>query len=265
MTNRWDFAPLEYLVGWRAFGWDQLSYPLQYRSTAPMRSDYEQECIRAAASFKARFDDDLYSAFVTLGAPEARVYGCGFAGPNNARKVRIHAAARGRVGVLVVQDPGPDHHSGGTIHVSRIPVDSLAQQFVAALPPMNPGREPKVEVPVKEIGRDRSDDDEEHQGSWLEPTRRLASPMQGLTKLTSKPRVGIGQIEVYSGPTMDLRDTGNGREMFWIDNADDGRYLARQNQHTLVVGGVAAADLTGHLQRLITNAAQAYVNALANT
>lgn len=264
MTNRWDFAPLEYLVGWRAFGWDQLSYPLQYRPTATMQSEYEDDCVRAAASFKARWDDDLYSTFVALGSPDARMYACGFAGPDNSRKVRIYAAARGRMGVLAVQDPGPDHHAGGTIHVTRLPVDALVNQFVAALPSMNPGREPKIEVPVSDIDP-APEDREEQPDSWLVSSRHsAASPVQGLNRLAARPRVGMGQIEIYPGPTTDLRDTGNGREVFWFDVADDGRYLARRNQHALVVGSVGSADLAGYLQRLLVNASQAYLRDAAN-
>ena len=264
MTNRWDFAPLAYVVGWRAFGWDTLSYPLQYRSTAQLQSDYEQDCVRAAADFESQWGEDLYSAFVTLGAAEARVYACGFAGAGNARKVRVHAAVRGGTGVVVVQDPGPDHHSGGTIHLAKVSTARLAQHVVDALPTTSKGRDSAFEIPVDAIDSD-TDGDDGRPESWMEPTRkRRDSPGEALSRFAQQRRVGTGQIEVYAGPTTDSRDTGAGRDMFWVDVADDGRYLARQNHNMLKVEPVSAGGLADYLQRLVTNASQAHVVATAD-
>lgn len=256
--NSWNFAPLEYVLGWKAFGRDVLNYPLQYRSTAETEDDYLRECREAAANFSAEWGDNLYSSFVTLAMPDARVQVCGFDGPNRDRKIRVHTAVRQNVGVVLVQEPGPDHDHGGRVHMSRVAAATVAQLIVDAVPPMRAGRHNAMRAELDDLVP-RGDDDYHRRASMLQTSGQQRPAGQDMKRLMNRPRVGIGHVAVYSGPAVDDPPADGGGEFHWTDFEDDGRYLARTNRTMLEVGPVDSAGMVDTLRRLITRAATAYV------
>ena len=85
-------------------------------------------------------------AFAVLVDPQVRVQACGFTGAGDAEKVRVYAAVRGEHAVVARQDPGPDHDCGGAVHVARMASGRCGQAVVAALPGVDAGRAPRIEV-----------------------------------------------------------------------------------------------------------------------
>lgn len=251
----WKFDPLTYQVAWRAFGVDRPHYPFQYRTSAEDSVEYERECFAAARRFQSQLDDDLYWAFATMLNPEARVYACGFAGPNDDKKVRVYAAVRGAHAVVVHQDAGPDHQSGGEVRVMRIPQRSCGEGVLRGLPSADAGSHPRIDVDLRDVEGD-SDDDSGSPASWLRSPSRQATPKQDFEQVLNLPRIGAGRVEVYSGAAIGERDTGREWEVRWIDVAEDGRYLVAQGPRTVSLLPGRGDVLAAHVQKLVTAAAE---------
>ncbi|EOM78261.1 ESX secretion-associated protein EspG [Rhodococcus rhodnii] len=247
MTS-WAFDPLTYQVAWRAFGVDRPHYPFQYRSTSETTDEYERECLQAATGFRSRLDDDLYWAFATMLDPEARVYICGFSGAGDAEKIRSYIAVRGPRAVVMRQDPGPDHHSGGAVHLAGISFADCGASAVRALPPAAPGRRPRIDAELRDLDRrDEFDAD----ASWLRAPDARATPAQRFERILGLPRTSAGRIEVYSGATISERATGPAREVRWVDLADDGRYLVISNSRTVSLLPGPDESLGNHIHKLV--------------
>ncbi|NLE79823.1 MAG: ESX secretion-associated protein EspG [Rhodococcus sp.] len=253
--SKWTFDPLAYQVGWRSFGVDHPHYPFQYRPTSETMDEYERECLTAAQRFQSQLDDDLYWAFVTMLNPEARIYACGFTGPGEAEKVRAYVAVRGPHAVLMRQDPGPDHGCGGTVHLSRLPHGRCGDAIAHALPTVDPGRRPRIDVDMRDL-ENEPEDEFATPTSWLHEQSTQATPKQELEQLLDLPRVGVGRVEVYSGATIGARDTVRVREVRWVDVADDGRYLVASSPRT--VSAIPGRDdaLSTLVQKLVAAATE---------
>lgn len=252
MTNYWKFTDLEYMVGWRAFGWDRLHYPLNHQATASMQSEYNLQCAQAAKVFEAQWDDDLYGVFVTLASPTARLHACGFVGADNTRKVRIYAGIGRQTGAVVAQEPR------GTVHVYRVPGGAVGQRVAAALPPMGPGRRSGVEAYHADL-ESRVDDDAGAPATWMQPVDVRPTAKQHMVGLATAPRVGVGQIEVYPGPMLDKRNTGGKRELHWLDLADDGRYEITETRQTMAARPIDTQAMGLRLQQLLNQAAAQHI------
>ncbi|NUS45800.1 MAG: ESX secretion-associated protein EspG [Mycobacteriaceae bacterium] len=247
---------MEFQVGWRAFGWDRLPYPFVCRTPAQTLEAYEGLCVAAAKDFESRWDDDMYSTFVTLGAAEARAYICGFVGPDADKKVRVHAAVRGGLGVVMVQEPGSSVDLGGDIHLLRVAASAVGRELVAAMPRVGPGRHPKVQVHIDEF-HDGDRNGDVPPASWMQTTNQQRGPKREYDRLLARPTHGYGALEAYPGPTLGDRDTGSGQEMQWADFVADGRYLISFESHTRTVSAapVDAASLADRLQRMLSECA----------
>lgn len=252
--NDWLFEPLMYQVGWRSFGVDRPHYPFQCRPNTTDLPAYEAECATAAKQFQAQLNEDLYRAFVTMLNPQARVYGCGFAGPDDAEKVRVYAAVRDSDVIVVRQDPGPDHNCGGAVHVSLTSRDRCGEHVVGALPSVAAGAGRRIDVDRLDLEADR--DDEDASASWLHSPVSRATPARDLERLLARPRTGVGRVEVYPGATTGERDTGGGREVRWVDIADDGRYLFIERGRTVSLAPGSGETFAAHVQELVTSAVE---------
>nr|WP_240945323.1 ESX secretion-associated protein EspG [Rhodococcus sp. HNM0569] len=245
---------MTYQVAWRSFGVDQPHYPFQYRPTSGTMDEYERECLMAARRFQGQLDEDLYWAFATMLAPEARVYLCGFAGPEDSQKVRAFAAVRGMHATVMRQDPGPDHRCGGTVHVTRIPFGSCGSSIARTLPTTDPGRRPRLDVDRRDLEDEQ--DDYGSATSWLHAPSSRATPKQEFERLLGLPREGAGRIEVYSGATIGERATGRVREVRWVDLVDDGRYLVVPGSRTVTMAPGHSDALAQHVQKLLAAATE---------
>lgn len=253
--STWQFDPLAYQVGWRSFGVDRPHYPFQFRPSSATADEYDSECLAAARRFRNMLDDDLYWAFVTMLSPEARVYACGFAGAGDAAKVRIYAAVRGAHAVVVSQEPGPDHRCGGTVRVTRLPHRNCGQAVLQALPAIGAGSHSRIDVDRLSLETE-AEDDFDTPASWLRSSAPNTTPKQDFESLLSRPRVGVGRVEVYAGPTIAQRDTGGARDLRWVDIADDGRYLVAQGPRTVSVLPGTADVFEAQIQKLVTAAVE---------
>lgn len=253
MTDYWKLSPLEYAVGWRAFGWDRLHYPIQYRPTALNQDDYIRDCVDATTTFTKKWGDDLYGVFVTLAAPHARLHACGVVGAGDAKKVRIYAGIRGNNGAVAAQEPG------GTVHLYRLPAAALGRRVAEALPPVGAGSAKPMRVHLADFDP-QPDDDPGQPTTWMQPVDDRPTSKQQWTQFISRPRVGFGRIEVYPGPALDNRDTGGCQDLHWLDLANDGRYIITQTRDTATAGPIGVLNLANYLQGLLNNATNKHLN-----
>lgn len=243
-------------VGWHSFGQDALSFPLAPgRTSATTREEYHREYRRAADVFASQWSDELYGAYVTLLQPYARIEILGTIGPDK-RKVRIHAAVRDHIGVLVAQEPGPDTETGGLVHLSRMHAANLAARVVRALPPIPAGPYQPFEAAWSDLTR--SDDEYYRPTSWLQSSNGTrTTPAQQMRRLMERPRLAELALGIYPGPDRDPAAKQGGYSWHLLDFAD-GRLLAHSSRTTLRIEPQDAPALTSLLQRLLTSTLNRY-------
>ncbi|CAM2777766.1 ESX secretion-associated protein EspG [Skermania piniformis] len=244
----WTFHPLTYQVGWRSFGADP-PYPFQYRSTTSEMARYTRQCISASEQFEDQLDEALYQAFVVMMNPDVRIHVCGLVGPGDADKVRLYAAMRGADAVLAQQNPGAGRTSGGSVRVTRVQRVGCGDAVARALPNVRAGTQKRIDVDHDELPA--GDGPEPRATSWLRPADAGPTPVADATRLLARPRTGIGRIEVYPGASLGARDTGDGRDVRWLDVLDDGRYLLVDRARSISISPGGPAALRDVVQELI--------------
>jgi hypothetical protein len=225
---REEFEPLELWAGWRAFGREFLPNPLLRRSAEEAAAeDFAQTVARAADRLAARWNDELYSALVTVAVPDARVEVIGWFGRKRVM-IRLHAAVRGTDGVLLVQKPGIDADHGGPIVLMRTPAANVGQRVVTALPPGPAGRHGALRVGVGEL-KSGSDEEFYQPNSWLEPNRgrpAVLTATQSIRQLNKQQRTLDLDVCVFAGPDV-VDEPVPDYQAELVDIAADGRYLVR--------------------------------------
>lgn len=234
---RWEFTPDEFMHVWRVTDRDRYPFPLSMVSAARWESDYD----RLAAELNTRFpkgsDPDLDAALRVAAAPETTValYG------SRTDPIRAYAAIDGTVGVAMVQRPGPDPATGGTIVVRAGTPRVVPMMVDAVLGDVQKGTGPAL---IDDIDRMRETD-----GMWIGSTPQVPDRMR---RLLRAPRTGSGHIEVRRG-IRDSRPFPPGY-LSWFDIRDDGRYVYRHEYRDFRIDPVSTAELKQLLAQLIAPA-----------
>lgn len=244
--NDWTFTDLDFMVAWRGLDRDVLPYPIECVPTAETQDGYRDDVESAAARVEAQMSDNLYSALVALAMPDVRVQVRGFIGPNRERKVRIHAAVRQRVGVLLVQA------EDDSVRMSRVGAQAVPNRVVTVLPQLRAGQGPSLRGRLAEL-RQAGDDDDEYfsGGSVMQSVTHSAAPGVPLKQFMTRSRMGLGHVAVLPGPAVDNRPTDDGLDFHFMDYRSDGRYLVRNDVDTVSVDPVDASGMADYLQRLV--------------
>jgi hypothetical protein len=239
----WQFAALEFTTLWQAAGRDVLPYPAQRGPGITVREDYDRARMAAAEKMHAQLDERLLRALQILAFPEIRVEVAGFAGLNQDRKIRVHAAFHHDAAAVLVQQPGADHKHGGDIELTLCRAQNAPGRIVAALPPALAGKEKPLSIYQADLEPNES-------GPVLRGARDV-SVRERVDKFLKRPRTSFGHVDVLPGGAVDNRQTDRGLEFGWQDFQGDGRYLMRSGK-ILTAEPVDANGLAGHIQRLVT-------------
>jgi hypothetical protein len=251
----WQFTPLEYLVMWRIFGRDTLTYPVQYQPEFETEDAFLQASLHAVAAIRDRWSQDLYDTFAVLAGPDARIEMSGFHGGDPDRRIRLHTAVRPHLAVIVVQEPGHRRDSGGMVHVHQIDPATVGKRVAHVLPAARPGGLPAMRLDVDEIGEP---DEPAASEPWRTPDHRPPQTRSKVSRLIRLPHGSAGHIAVSPGPAIDNRANPDCREMHWFDVAEDGRYLlARGDDGGLTTTPVGPVELAAHLERAVADAVAA--------
>ncbi len=181
-------------------------------------------------------------AMRTLLEPHIRIEVHGVYGRGFEQVVRAHAGAVGKSATLALQLPGPTKEYGGDILLFTFPPSDMASRVAACLPKCAPGRFPAVRGTRSDIGK-------------IEYTRHPTriSRTEEINRVIRRPRSGMGEIGVFTGPAIDSRPTGNPHGFHWMDYLpQDGRYLLinhTEEEFTLTPG--APNDIAGRLHHAI--------------
>lgn len=158
---------------------------------------------------------------------------------SESEPIRAYAAIDGTVGVAMVQRPGPDPETGGTI-VLRAGTPKVVPMMVdAVLGDVPKGSRPPL---VDDIDRMRETD-----GMWVSSTPQTTDRMR---RLLRAPRTGSGHIEVRRGIRTE-RPFPPGY-LSWFDIRDDGRYVYRQEFRDFRIDPVSNVDLKQLITQLIS-------------
>ncbi len=231
---RWEFNPDEFMHVWRVTGRDRYPFPLSVVSSVRWESDYDRLAAELDRRLPTNADPDLDAALRVAADPETTValYG------SRTEPVRAYAALDGTVGIAMVQRPGPDAGTGGTI-VLRAGTPKVVPMMVDAVL----GEAPKGSGPtlVDDIDRMRETD-----GMWISSTPQTPDRMR---RLLRAPRVGSGHIEVRRGIRAE-RPFPPGY-LSWFDVRDDGRYVYRQEYRDFRIDPASNAELKRLLVQLL--------------
>ncbi|WP_280458399.1 ESX secretion-associated protein EspG [Nocardia carnea] len=230
---RWEFTPDEFMHIWKVTGRDRYPFPLSMVSAVRRESDYDRLAVELNRRFPADSDPDLDAALRVAADPETTValYG------SSTDPTRAYAAIDGTVGVAMLQRPGPDAETGGTI-VLRAGTPKVVPMMVdAVLGEVPKGSRPSL---IDDIDRMRETD-----GKWTGSAPQTADRMR---RLLRAPRAGSGHIEVRRG--VRARRPFPPGYLSWFDVRDDGRYVYRQEYRDFRIDPMSNTEIKGLLARL---------------
>ncbi|WP_454195623.1 ESX secretion-associated protein EspG [Nocardia sp. Marseille-Q1738] len=237
----WRFTALEFRTLWESTGRDVLPYPLRHQYTTEFRSETVRLRQEAARTLRPSIDDDLLRTVEVLLAPEARVELAGFAGARRDRKLRAHAGVHYQHGAIAVQEPGPDHETGGDVMLTLLPAGEVARAVVDVLPSCTPGRGKQIQVSAEELGRPRPP----VRDAWR-PT-----PREEFERFFTRAMTLITHVGVYAMGSADNRHI-HGRKDFQLNDVEnDGRYVTFGTD-TLTVKPTTNERVAATLQQMIT-------------
>jgi hypothetical protein len=208
--KEWDIDPLGLWAAWRAFGHDFLPNPLQHLTGENLDS--------AGERMLAQWDGGIYDVLHVMATAHARVEVEGRVYHKARKKVRIHAAIRGRVGAALIQRPGPADDLGGSVVVSLLDAGDVAERIIDAVPPAPPGRQRSVGISPQRM---RSDEYPFQSWDPWNPT-----PEQQMHALDKQPRDLDLDMCFFVGPDI-VENPVPSQQAQLLDIVGDGRYLAR--------------------------------------
>ncbi|AHH15078.1 EspG family protein [Nocardia nova SH22a] len=240
--KRWRFDAAQFRVLWDCTGRDVLPYPLAHRFVdEETLSDVARTRKRIAETLLPQLDSDLERAIEVLFDPEVRIEVAGFRGARREHKIRIHAAANDRKGVLAVQEPGPEDTVGGTVHLSYLGTDALAAAVIAELPKCAAGQGKPMRIPIEDL-----DAPIPHvRDPWK------VDPKEQLSRFLSRPTSATFHIAAYPWGSPDNRHTKGRKDFQIIDFIDDGRY-ASFGDRVIQVKPTDSTKMTAQVRDMIT-------------
>ncbi|MFD8098399.1 ESX secretion-associated protein EspG [Nocardia fluminea] len=233
--SRWHMEGLTFTIALEALGRDRLPYPLSYfPDPIEFPDDLDRSRAAAAQRLKSRFDDRLHNALTVLLEPEMRIEVYGFYGPDQTRTVRMHAGITGDTTTLAIQSPGPTRDYGTDVTITTHPTELIAHEIITRLPRLPAGTHRPFHGKRSDLTTPINSRD---------PIR--LSPIEEFQRFFHRPRIGMGEISVFPGYTVDSRPTKNGHGFLWLDYPDDGRYLLTEegSDEINVVGGAPGEQL----------------------
>lgn len=246
MTLRqWRFSGFEFLTLWEQMDRDRLPYPLMYQPTAPTVDEHNAERSLAAQSLAGRVDAHLRAGLTVLAEPAVRVELVGV--HDTGARVRAHAGIASATGIVVEQLPGTDEMTGGDVIVHVGAAEIVGRALAAALPLAQAGRTRGVSVHQSDL--------DHQQGQSFMQNARETSPKDQYRAFFKRTRNGVGRIDAFVGPAYDARPTNDGAGFYWMDYADDGRYLVHKG-HTITAVPASAETVASHVDQLIARTRQ---------
>ncbi|GAB2562536.1 ESX secretion-associated protein EspG [Nocardia heshunensis] len=220
----WQFEDLEFLVLWERLVGDSLPEPFEFISSTPMYYDYLREKRQAAERLEEVLKGPFAAVMDTLSAPDIRLVAHGWdpQNPNDLScRIRMLAARKRGFGFVVKQVGSESHASGGSFIVTECDPLCLADELVAALPLVEPGRVPEIPLAPPHEATDDVDYSygisavgAESQDDLLRRSQRFLHRQLGL----------IGTIDVVQGQSKYGPRGISSHRVEWRDLPDDGRY-----------------------------------------
>jgi hypothetical protein len=253
-VNNWTLSGAEFAVLWGAMDRETLPGSIGYRTHSATAEQYRAELERASAAVAAKLSDNLYSALVALALSEARLSVYGGIGPKLERPIRIHAAIRQRVGVLLVQS------DDDSVAVRRVGADRVPGLLTEALPRLGPGRGRRLRARLTEL-RPRTDEEYLRDVSYLrEVGSTRPSQAQLVRRFMARERMCRGSIEIQPGPALDNRPIEGTIMLSFMDYADDGRYLVRTEDDVITIEPVDQVALAEHIRLAVGSVRKLYLD-----
>ncbi len=223
----WELTPDEFLFAWEAAGFDTAPVPLSVRVSARTEAARTADLHRLRQWHTDTVDAEFAVALRVLAAPHTRFTGFG---AHDGAVVRVLAAAQGRTGVVVRQQPAGDPEVGGGLTVSLGHAEHLARRFVGALPEREPGRHAARRARLADLKQ--------------RPVLPSAADSDAVVirRILSGQRCGIGCVVVHT--RLDESAVRPDYVLSWVDIAGDGRYLVRTREEVSLLPGDRAEFVT---------------------
>jgi hypothetical protein len=244
VPDSWKLSQLEFSVAWQALGRDRMPFPLELRTDAPTRSDFEREA-RAAAMVvadRARADDMFYRALHAVAQPRVRVEIFGYRRDGRDRMVRVHGGIDDGAATVIAQEPGPDLDSVGDLLIFAHSPGGFLKRIVAVLPSVPAGTVPGVSIHRADLtGPEHTRNTSHHR-----------SPRERALRFFGRPYRTYVEIKVDIGPALDGWQEG-GHYLHVVDFVEEGRYLLSLDERVEATP-LTADELHTRLARLIEQA-----------
>ncbi|MFE2995168.1 ESX secretion-associated protein EspG [Nocardia sp. NPDC059246] len=233
---KWEFTDLEFKVLCNRFGDGRMPSPLVYTSRTMLANDYEHELAVTRAKLDAELGQDFGVGFEAIVRPEVWVGVHAWVDDdfdNPARRMRLHAARRGRRAFVIKQEPGETLEHSGNITMLECEPELMPAVLIAQLPHREAGWRPAVSI-VKEASEpDPYASPQSGAFDTFEETleSRSLAFLSAPAELTGAVRVVQGRSK-YGPRGMTLST------LLWRDLPDDGRYLIDLDPETPIAVGV---------------------------